>query len=161
MEDSPIYDLPAEVFDRIFSLLPPKDRKSVRLTCRGFRYLATRWVFRDVYIPMMECDNRRLSDSKRFRQLSEKYGHLVRTITVDGRQCLPLNRSLALFRYMGNILAKPACAEDDEQPSVSHHSFSHNSVLYRASLMTPLESRILPNLRYREFVVQLSLPAWD
>lgn len=85
MDASPLGQLPVELLISIISHLErTKDRKSLRSTCRVFNSIAFPWVFRDVYVSIEIFLDRQKKGEEGLQQLVDKYGHLVKTLEVDG-----------------------------------------------------------------------------
>ncbi|PKY05620.1 hypothetical protein P168DRAFT_317147 [Aspergillus campestris IBT 28561] len=154
METFPLNDLPPELIAQVIHAVPdPKDLRNLRLANRALSELATRELFREVYVHID-----RLSDEieeQSFEgvvKIFEKYPHLVQGLDVDGYfgarydclcpfQCAPYLDKLPNLRWVEMYGTYASWwSEEDYAGQVA-------GVLRRASLLTGCGERVLRGLR--------------
>ncbi|KAK1145506.1 hypothetical protein N8T08_004064 [Aspergillus melleus] len=144
MSDPPFYKLPVELIDLIIEYLTSKDCKSLRQICWRFNTLVTPHAFRNITLSVANFDHREKQNLEGTPELIYKYGHLVRSLTVDVYGSVMADHWRWKYEEHPFIKRLRSRGEDYE-----HELMVDDCCLFRhASLLTPVGLRILPNLRF-------------
>ncbi|PLB48826.1 hypothetical protein P170DRAFT_494360 [Aspergillus steynii IBT 23096] len=154
---------PPELLECIISHLPSPDLKSLRLTCHAVNDLATRWVFRRVYICIDSVRNNTIHHEREgFKELVDKYAPFIRDLEVDGGDG---NRIESMCPFeVAPFLQPMLFLETLSMTGPTGYWFQAHggylmgpfeTLMLRASLLTPSAERIFPRLR------SLNLCIWE
>ena len=155
MDTSPLSQLPLEILSTIIAFLGAiKDRKSLRFTCRSLNSIMVPWVFHDVYIFVDSFLERQNAGQEGFPQLVNKYGHLMKSLEVDGldvdgkgrlSRC-PLEVHPFLLR-LPNLRSLSLSGDNSATSSYSSLHVAAYKLFEQASLQAPSQSHVFQHLR--------------
>ena len=145
MDASPLGRLPTEILESIITFLEAsKDRKSLRSTCHALNNIALPWAFHHVFVNGIHFSKKQNEGHEGFPQLAEKYGHLVKSLDVDGGVAgcpFVVHPFLINLPNLHTITLFGSEDSGDEQWCDGHELFK------QASLLAPSQSHIFQNLR--------------
>lgn len=84
MDSSPLLQLPSELLISITSYLEHEDLKSLRCTCHPLNAITLPQFFHEVHLYVADFLDSQEHGDERSAHLVHKYGHLIKTLEVDG-----------------------------------------------------------------------------
>ena len=144
----PLNQSPPELIDHILSRLSRSDLKAARLTCRALSGIATHWLYHSVYTRVTSFQKNVIrQEIEGLQELVSKFAPLVHSLDIDGgAYCCPFE----VASFLDKLPALEKISIRGVRTSWYHDQLFHGDferAMLRASLITPVENRILDDLK--------------
>lgn len=144
----PLNQFPPELIDHVLSRLSRSDLKAARLTCRALSGIATHWLYHSVYTRVTSFQKNVIrQEIEGLNELVWKFVPLIHSLDVDGEEnyC-----PFEVASFLDQLPALEKISMRGVGTSWYHNQFldgSFEGAMVRASLIMPVENRILADLK--------------